>query len=230
MASSSIEKKMKLKRDLATALFRRHIPVLDVLNGHAQLVHWLKGQDAPSFERRFDLYDHIKASWLNDAEPINYLEFGVHEGDSFKRWLTLDKSPQSRFWGFDTFTGLPTDWTKDRPKGYFNVDGQTPVVNDSRASFVAGLFQETLPHFLKTFPNDKRLVIHNDSDLYSSTHYVLSKLDDFITPGAIIIFDEFASPLHEFRAWNDYTGAFMRRARLVGTSGPYAEQAAFIFE
>lgn len=220
---------MKISRDIASVLYPRAIPILDVLNGHARLNRWLKSQAAPAFEDRFLLYDHIKSRYLG-SEAINYLEFGVHNGDSFRRWLEIQTHPESRFWGFDTFTGLPTEWNKHRPVGHFGVDGQLPNIDDSRAEFCVGLFQKTLHNFLNKFKNDKRLIIHNDSDLYSSTHYTLGMLNDFIKPGTIIIFDEFASPLHEFRAWNDYCEAYMRSAKLIGTSGAYAEQAAFIFE
>lgn len=229
MSLSKFERKMRRMRNVASVLYPRPVPLLDTLNGHARLCRWLKGETAPTFAHRFELYDHVKGTCLGNG-PINYLEFGVHEGDSFRRWLTIETNPESRFWGFDTFVGLPTDWNKHRPQGHFDVDGHTPNVDDKRAAFEAGLFQETLPDFLKKFSNDKQLVIHNDSDLYSSTHYTLAILNTVFVPGSVIIFDEFASPLHEFRAWTDYCGAFMRKARLIGTAGPYAEQAAFQFE
>lgn len=229
MSSSSGAKSVKLKRDLASVLYPRPIPLLETLNGHARLNRWLKRQTAPSFAHRFQLYDHIQATLLGN-EPINYLEFGVHKGESYRRWLAINSHPDSRFCGFDTFTGLPSDWGNYLQRGHFDVAGQTPSVEDGRASFRAGLFQQTLPGFLKEFVSDKRLVLHNDSDLYSSTHYTLSMMNDLLVPGSIIIFDEFASPLHEHRAWNDYCEAFMRKASLIGTACPYAEQAAFLFE
>jgi hypothetical protein len=220
---------MKLKRDLASLFYRRPLPMVEMLNGHARLNRWLKAQDAPRFNERFELYDHVRDKYLG-SEPIDYLEFGVHQGESFRRWLMIETHPDSRFHGFDTFTGLPTEWNKYRRAGHFNVGGAVPQVDDPRVSFHAGLFQDTLPRFLKTFAGGRRLVVHNDSDLYSSTLYTLAMLNECMVAGTVIIFDEFASPEHEFRAWNDYCDAFMRRARLIGSSGPYAEQAAFLFE
>lgn len=220
---------MKLKRDLATIFYPRPLPILETLNGHARLNGWLKQQNAPVLAERFQLYDYIRETYLG-SEPIEYLEFGVHQGESFRRWLNADRNPDSRFHGFDTFTGLPTEWNKYRKVGHFNVDGQMPQVDDPRASFHAGLFQDTLPEFLRTLTGERRLVVHNDSDLYSSTHYTLAMLNDRMVAGTVIIFDEFASPEHEFRAWNDFCAAFMRKARLIGSSGAYAEQAAFLFE
>jgi hypothetical protein len=48
-----------------------------------------------------------------------------------------------------------------------------------------------------------------DADLHSSTIYALTQLDPFL-PGAIVIFDEWANPLHEFRALHDYCSAYRR--------------------
>ena len=220
---------METKRRLAAMVYRRPIELVAMVNSHAALAQWLKKQDAPRFDHRFKLYEHVQANYIGD-QPINYLEFGVHKGESFAKWLELNPHKDSRFAGFDTFTGLPTDWGQYMKRGHFDVGGETPSTGDDRARFVKGLFQETLDDFLKTFKNDKQLVIHNDSDLYSSTLYTLARLDDLIEPGTILIFDEFASPLHEFRAWNDYTEAFMRKGTLLGYSGEFATQAAFRFD
>lgn len=220
---------VKMKRDLASLIYRRPSELVETLNSHAKLNAWLKQNNAPAFKDRFALYDYIESEYLK-GETIQYLEFGVHEGSSFQKWIKIHSNSASRFVGFDTFTGLPTDWGSYLPTGHFDTGGNTPVVADERASFVAGLFQDTLPRFLESHVRKGRLVIHNDSDLYTSTLYTLTMLNDLIVPGTILIFDEFASPLHEFRAWNDYTGSYMRKAGLIGSSGPYAEQAAFLFE
>lgn len=223
-----MDRSIKLKRDLATLLYRRPIELVEMVNGHAKLNHWLKRNPAPVFANRFALYDHVQS--LIGDRPIDYLEFGVHRGESLTRWLQIHAHPDSRFVGFDTFSGLPSDWGKYLKKGHFDTGGATPSLDDPRVSFVKGLFQQSLPGFLQGFTGGRQLVVHNDSDLGSSTHYTLAMLDRLMVPGTIIIFDEFASPLHEFRAWTDYCAAFMRRATLIGSAGPYAEQAAFRFD
>ena len=58
-----------------------------------------------------------------------------------------------------------------------------PVIdNDQRHRFYQGLFQQTLPGFISTHSHDlnKRLVIHMDADLFSSTLYVLTSLAPFL--------------------------------------------------
>lgn len=220
---------MKLKRDLASLAYPRPSSVIETLNGHAKLNRWLRNNRAPAFKHRFELYEFVESDYLK-GEQIQYLEFGVHEGASIRKWTDLHRNPKSQFTGFDTFTGLPTDWGNYLQRGHFDTGGATPKLDDKRVSFVAGLFQETLPTYLAKHKRSGRLVVHNDSDLYSSTLYTLTMLHDLLVPGTIIIFDEFASPLHEFRAWNDFLDSYMRRATLIGSSGPYAEQAAFIFD
>ena len=71
------------------------------------------------------MYGYLQQTVLKDA-PIDYLEFGVADGASLRSWCALNQRPESRFFGFDTFTGLPEDWAADHPKGTFNRDGIPP--------------------------------------------------------------------------------------------------------
>lgn len=143
--------------------------------------------------------------------PIDYLEFGVYKGDSIRRWSTLNSDVNSRFFGFDTFTGLPENWFSDFPKGSFNTDGSIPEITDKRVTFIKGLFQDTLYEFLRNFQKRSKFVIFVDVDLYSSALYVLNVLDKFLSSGDIIIFDDFVDPLGEFRALFDYSSSFRRQ-------------------
>jgi len=63
-----------------------------------------------------------------------------------------------------------------------------------------------------------QVVIHNDSDLYSSTLFCLTTLDRLIAAGTIIIFDEFYDALHEYRALCDYCEAFQRSYKIVAAT------------
>ena len=69
-------------------------------------------------------------------------------------------------------------------------------------------------------------MIHNDSDLYPSTLYVLSRCNDLIQPGTIIIFDEFSSVLHELRALEDYCSAYRRDYTVIGATKSPADYYA----
>jgi hypothetical protein len=50
---------------------------------------------------------------------------------------------------------------------------------------VKGWFQNTLPGFLNAFTPRPRLVVHSDSDLYSSTLFTLASLNMLLVPGAV---------------------------------------------
>ena len=222
-----------LHKRIASIAWPKHIGIVDSLNGHAKYMSWLKDhcRDVPQVKTRFELYDYLERNYIKSA-PIDYLEFGVYRGESFEKWLAVNNNAESRFFGFDSFEGLPEAWNPRFKKGAFDVDGAVPQIDDARGLFVKGWFQHSLPGFLGSFAPRGRLVLHNDSDLYSSTIYVLSQMDHLIAPGTLLIFDEFASPLHEFRAFNDYCSAFMRDARpIVMTNGHrwIGEQMAFEF-
>ena len=61
-------------------------------------------------------------------------------------------------------------------------------------------------------------MIRNDSDLHSSSLYLLSYSNDIIVPGKIIIFDELSSVLDEFLALANYCSAFMRSYDVISAT------------
>lgn len=152
--------------------------------------------------------------------PINYLEFGVASGQSFRWFLNQNSHPESFFAGFDTFTGLPEDFGGFK-KGTFNSNTNPPEVNDPRAKFFQGLFQQTLPGFLKKFENNKRNIIMMDADLYSATLYTLTTLAPLLKKDDVIFFDEFAVPGHEFRAFQDFVQSFYIELELIAAANNY---------
>lgn len=170
-----------------------------------------------ALQLRETLYKKINTEVLSEDTPINYLEFGVFTGRSMKSWKTFNTQSSSRFYGFDTFTGLPEDWG-DEPKGTYNAENKLPVIEDERVNFIKGFFQDTLPPFLKEFNSDKQLVINVDADLYSATLFVLCSLDKIIFKDTIIIFDEFNCLRHEFKAFLDYLEAYKRDYKVIYTS------------
>jgi O-methyltransferase len=217
---------MHLLRRLAGRLYRRRIALLDRLNENVDFFATIP----PSFasaervaERR-SLYRFVNDVALNH-EPVDYLEFGVFEGDSIRQWLQVNSHPASQFVGFDTFRGLPEDWTNEKRAGTFDVHGKLPQLHDSRARLVPGLFQQTLPETLKGFRFTHRLVVHIDCDLYSAALFCLASLDPFMPAGTIVIFDEFYDVLHEFAAFRDYSAAFTRQWRGLAYTDGYTQVA-----
>lgn len=173
----------------------------------------------PSFVSRAELYAHVTRSFLCDGKlPVDFFEFGVYRGESLSAWGKLITDPRARFFGFDSFMGLPEYWKPSRPKGTFSTFGRPPHTNDERVRFISGWFQESLPQFLRSYHPSYPLVIHIDSDLYSSALFCLATMNAVMLPGTLIIFDEFDDILHEFRALMDYANAFMRSYEIVAAT------------
>lgn len=154
------------------------------------------------YDKRLELYTHLfKTEHLH--KPITYIELGVCGGHSIRWWVAQNVDPKTKFYGFDTFEGLPEDFGMFKA-GSMSVS-KVPDIPDSRVQLIKGLFQDTLPAFLNTFSTPYKLVIHMDADLYSSTLFALSRLYAFLKKEDIIIFDEFSVPKHEFLAFKNFT-------------------------
>ncbi len=159
------------------------------------------------------------------GEPCDYLEFGVGTGQTIKIAANVLSHPDSRLYGFDSFTGLPQNWEgrmldfswagrqvlKEKrislPMGTFSTSGLTPfetgVVDDQRISIVKGFVEETIcPFILEYTPSPKILYI--DINLYSATHAILHHTDEILAPGDFLVFDELYDIDGEFRALNEY--------------------------
>jgi hypothetical protein len=175
------------------------------------------------YEDRFKLHEFVFNEEIKN-QPIDYLEFGVASGIAFKWWVEKDKNPESKFYGFDVFTGLPDDFGVMK-KHHYDTEGQTPKIDDSRVTFVKGLFQQSLPGFLESYKSYKRKVIHLDADLYSSTLFVLTRLLPFLRKDDIIIFDEFGVPTHEFKAFTEIVSSYDLKYEFLGAINNYLQVA-----
>lgn len=178
------------------------------------------------YNKRESLYEQIITDHTLDSN-IDYLEFGVSTGNSFRWWINRIKNPDARFYGFDTFTGLPEDWGPFK-KGDMGNGNKPPVIDDNRHEFYQGLFQQTLIPFLSQYKSDKRKVIHMDADIYSATLYILTLITPYLKSGDIIFFDEFNVPLHEFKAFNEWSNAFYINYKVLGGVNNFYQTAVII--
>ena len=179
---------------------------------------WYQGKW--DYSRRYNLYEEISKAEKLDTSSIDYFEFGVSSGSSFRWWLAHNTNSDSRFFGFDTFEGLPEAFGP-YGKGSMAATLESINVTDPRASFYKGLFQDTLVHFLDHYKSNRRKLIHMDADLFSSSIFVFSQLYRFLKDGDIILFDEFAVPTHEFRAFKIFTESFYVDYEVIGAANNY---------
>jgi len=172
------------------------------------------------YNRRYKLYEAIIEKEQLDSLPIDYIEFGVASGQSFKWWLAHNKNANSKFYGFDTFEGLPENFGHYE-KGKLAAALESLNISDTRADFFKGLFQDTLVPFLDQYKNERKKLIHLDADLFSATLFSLSQLYRFLNEGDILLFDEFAVPKHEFMAFKIFTESFYMNYEVIGAANNY---------
>ncbi len=143
------------------------------------------------------------------------LEFGVATGTTLAI-ISDALSDELRVVGFDTFEGLPEPWRSGFPVGEF---AQESIPDVPGAELVTGLFQDTLPRFVAEC-DDAVVFAHLDADLYSSTKTVLDLIGDRLSPGAVLVFDEFFNypgwQHHEYRAWQEFVARSGRTFEYLG--------------
>jgi predicted O-methyltransferase YrrM len=124
-------------------------------------------------------------------------EFGVFKGQSIN-WMAA-WFPDRIIHGFDSFEGLPEDWTGyNQAASHFDLQGIVPKVA-ANVRIHKGWFNESLPEFLKEHPGPVAF-IHIDCDIYSSTRDALFLLAPRIQPGTIIAFDDY----HNYPFWREH--------------------------
>ena len=179
------------------------------------------------YSKRYKLYEYVINKFGLKDEPLDFIEFGVLGGCSIKWWSDHLIHQKARFFGFDSFEGLPENWGMYR-KGDMCIT--MPRFEDERIILIKGLFQETLPCFLKNqYECLNRKVIHLDADLFSSTLFVLTSIAPILRSGDILFFDEFNVPNHEFLAFKIFTESYYIKIKILGAMNNYA-QVAFMIE
>lgn len=172
---------------------------------------------------RQNLLRHACRSVAMDGDV---LEFGVMGGQSLA--ILCDQFKDRTVHGFDSFKGLPEDWTHDSPSGTFSTEGTLPTHLPSNAKLHVGMFEDMLPKYLAGTDAPVAL-LHIDSDLYSSARTALFGLAPRLRAGSMIIFDEFLNypgwRQHEYRAFIEFVEAFDVEFRYFSFASSYLSVA-----
>ena len=146
-------------------------------------------------------------------------EFGVNSGGSINFIAGhLRKRP---IHGFDSFEGLPEDWSGNQmARGFFSRKGRMPKVA-SNVALHRGWFCDTLPKFAAE--NDEPVaLLHVDCDIYSSTVTIFEHLGSRLVPGSLVLFDEYfnypAWQMHEHKAFREFLARSGRHCSYIAYS------------
>jgi Macrocin-O-methyltransferase (TylF) len=177
------------------------------------------------------------------ALPGVIVDLGVYRGASTFTWAKLCEifcptDIRKVVYGFDTFGGFPALTPEDgridheldvRPGGYHGgpgieqdlaqamaaMDSDRHLAHRPRVEFVKGDVVETIPRFVAEKGHGLRVTLLNlDVDLYTPTRTALEHFVPRMTPGGIIILDEYAVDTFggESKAVDEYfTSRFGRR-------------------
>ncbi len=174
--------------------------------------------EAADFKGRHQLYRFVM-SQIPDMERGLFLEFGVYKGDLINRMAEL--KPAVRWYGFNSFEGLPEAWTLGSRKGAFSVGGILPAVRDN-VVLTKGFFTDTLPDFVAQHRGEQVAFVHVDCDLYSATKTIFDCLNSMLQQGCIVVFDEYFN----YPGWQD--GEYKAFAEYIAQSGRAFEYLGYV--
>ncbi len=188
---------------------------------HLQSLQWLQQHgDIPFFGSSTRLLVHAMQQAINAFSVDDwFMEFGVFHGRSLNILAQTAAAGGFHVHGFDSFEGLPEDWSNNEAKGSYSTDHQQPQV-PANVTLHAGWFEDTLPKLVQQNDTAKAAFIHIDCDLYSSTKTVLDTLQQRCQSGTVVQFDELIGyhgyQEHEWKAWQEFLQQWPAGYQLLG--------------
>ncbi len=174
----------------------------------------LLSSDTDRIRKLLTRYELFKQALL---VPGDIVECGVFKGAGAFYWLKLlhilTPVAQRRVVGFDTFGAFADsllDYERETANAFVgeasfegtSVDelmGKAKAAGlDNRFELVAGDIMETAPQYVKSNPGFRIALLHLDFDTYHGTKAALDAFYDHVTPGGLIILDEYGK-----RGWGE---------------------------
>jgi O-methyltransferase len=134
--------------------------------------------------------------WLRAVEgvPGAVAECGVYCGSTLR--MLAKAAPDRRAWGFDTFTGLPAAmWSAGevhQPGDFADTSFEAvraALVDCPNVKLVRGEFPASTARV--SLDGERFAFIHLDFDFYESTRAALEWLVPRMSPGGVIVFDDY---------------------------------------
>ena len=176
---------------------------------------------AKFFGTRKNLLRQISKSQGSDICLV--IELGVARGALTKWGLKTFRNPNLSWVGFDTFTGLPTDWKRNGDvylaQGAFSTEGKVPQILDNRLSFVVGDVTTTCKQITELLQDRKggKILFIFDLDLLEPSISAWKAISPHLRPGDFLYFDQ-AFDLEGERILIDNYLMKERKVKLVGRS------------
>lgn len=185
----------------------------------------------------FKAFDYVMEMGIRG----DYLEFGCFSGKTMTLAFKAAKKcrlDETRFYAFDSFSGLPEVWGVDAEvpqfrsgqyctsESEFRRDLAQGGVDLSTVTTIPGWYEETLCEELRRrLPIRTAAVVMIDCDLYISTVPVLDFITPYLTDGTVLLFDDwycFKSSPHrgEQRATSEWLTRH-RDVRLIPYLAPF---------
>jgi len=144
--------------------------------------------------------------------PGEIVECGVFKGASFSRWVKfralLENETSRRIVGFDTFDAFPEAAFADdagarerfvRAAGDHSIgadrlrDTLTRLGLSANVELVPGNVLETVPAYVAARPELRIALLHIDVDLLEPTQACLENLWPHVSPGGIVVLDDYGA-------------------------------------
>jgi predicted O-methyltransferase YrrM len=154
------------------------------------------------FEQKCGLRDYLDLyQWLSSIQQRNVpgavAEFGSYRGHS--GWLIARTMQsiglQKRLYLFDTFESFPDEsagvdhfWSRSHPVDFDEV--RAKLAPFTRAELVRGDFTETWPGS----GTGALALAYVDCDSYRAVSYVANLFEDAVSPGGVMIFEDYGHP------------------------------------
>jgi O-methyltransferase len=230
-----LEGKRTYEAELFAHIVARQRPLYDELSASRAEGRPFRGY-VPEFghsmigRKRLDHLEWCLETIMSEAIPGDLMEAGVWRGGAcvfMRGYLAVHDIPERLVWAADSFAGLPVpsleqDLAYDLSAARFpalavSLDSVRGIfarygLLDDRIRFLEGWFKDTLP----SAPIRSLALLRLDGDLYESTWDVLTSLYDRVSPGGIIVIDDYEAfpPCREatnhFRSERNISAPFQR--------------------